>query len=154
MRCNSPNHWRCALTLALLLPLTVVGTGCDSKEPPAEQLAADVPRERTLAPQTKRVPLLNLDLKAAPEPEPVDVTALLREKQCHLCHDASRQKLGPPYEAVSLAHRQRRDLMLEVLAQKIISGGSGNWGVIPMVANRHVSIEEARLMAGWILDPE
>jgi cytochrome c551/c552 len=42
--------------------------------------------------------------------------------------------------------------MAEVLAQKIISGGGGNWGLVPMVPAPHVTLEEARLMAGWILD--
>ena len=41
---------------------------------------------------------------------------------------------------------------VEVLAQKIIIGGAGNWGVVPMVPNEHVSLEEARTISRWILD--
>ncbi len=35
---------------------------------------------------------------------------------------------------------------------KIIVGGTGNWGVVPMVPNEHVSIDEARAISRWILD--
>lgn len=137
--------------LILLLLFTVAVTGCDSKTPPKDQQAKGG-REIKYAPQTKRVSQLNL--KLPDKPAAINVPALLRKKRCHLCHEESRQGLGPPFEAISLAHRSRREIMLEVLAQKIVSGGSGNWGVVPMVANGHVSLEEARLMAGWILDPK
>jgi cytochrome c len=46
------------------------------------------------------------------------------------------------------------DGIVEVLAQKIISGGAGNWGVVPMVPNEQVTIEQARAMARWILELE
>jgi cytochrome c len=39
-----------------------------------------------------------------------------------------------------------------VLAGKIILGGAGNWGIVPMVANDQVSMTEARQIAEWILD--
>ena len=41
--------------------------------------------------------------------------------------------------------------MIDVLAQKIIDGGAGNWGVVPMVPNEHVSLDEARQIVAWIL---
>jgi len=43
-------------------------------------------------------------------------------------------------------------LMTEVLARKIILGGGGNWGVVPMVPNEHVSATDAHSIAGWILN--
>ena len=37
------------------------------------------------------------------------------------------------------------------LAMKIINGGAGNWGTIPMVQNERISPEDARRIARWIL---
>jgi cytochrome c len=37
------------------------------------------------------------------------------------------------------------------LATKIIKGGSGVWGVVPMPANPQVSEAEAKQLASWIL---
>jgi len=86
------------------------------------------------------------------EPAPVDVRVLLKRKRCHTCHDDSKQLLGPSYEAIGAAYSERKDDMAEVLARKIVDGGSGNWGVVPMVPNEHVTIDEARSMTSWILE--
>jgi cytochrome c len=37
------------------------------------------------------------------------------------------------------------------LATKIMKGGAGVWGAIPMPANPQVSAEEAKKLADWIL---
>jgi cytochrome c len=37
------------------------------------------------------------------------------------------------------------------LAAKIVKGGSGVWGPIPMPANNQVSEAEAQKLAAWIL---
>ena len=42
--------------------------------------------------------------------------------------------------------------MVDVLARKIVDGGGGNWGLVPMVPNQWVPIEDARVMSAWILD--
>jgi hypothetical protein len=34
-------------------------------------------------------------------------------------------------------HASQTEVMIEVLARKIIAGGAGNWGVVPMVPNEH-----------------
>jgi cytochrome c len=80
-----------------------------------------------------------------------DGEALLAEKRCVACHDVSKNLLGPSYEAIAARHAAQKDTMVEVLAQKIIAGGAGNWGVVPMVPNEHVSLDEARAMSRWIL---
>ena len=41
--------------------------------------------------------------------------------------------------------------MTEVLTRKVLLGGGGNWGVVPMVPNEHVGEADARLLASWIL---
>jgi cytochrome c len=81
-----------------------------------------------------------------------DIPALLREKGCHACHAMREPLLGPPYQAIAALHGARRDVMADVLAEKIIAGGAGNWGFVPMIANDQVSVTEARQIAEWILD--
>ena len=83
-----------------------------------------------------------------------DELPLLREKGCHACHSVNETLLGPPYAAISLLHAARKESMLEILVQKIISGGGGNWGLVPMVPSEHVTEDEAREMAEWILELE
>jgi cytochrome c len=40
---------------------------------------------------------------------------------------------------------------VDMLATKIIKGGSGVWGAIPMPANPQVTQAEARTLATWIM---
>lgn len=80
-----------------------------------------------------------------------DGEALVTDKMCYACHQLDNASLGPPWRAIASRHGARRDVMVEVLAGKIIRGGGGNWGVVPMVPNQRVSKEEARRMAEWVL---
>jgi cytochrome c len=78
---------------------------------------------------------------------------LFAEKRCVGCHDTDTVLLGPPYRVIAARHAAAdRDTTVEVLAHKIIVGGAGNWGAVPMVRNEHVTIDEARAMARWILN--
>lgn len=82
---------------------------------------------------------------------PSDGEALVALKRCNACHAIDETLLGPPYRAIAARHAGDRELKIEVLARKTIHGGGGNWGVVPMVPNEHVSLDEAREMVAWIL---
>ena len=99
------------------------------------------------------LPLLALLVFAVPlvSADELDGETLAEAKRCVACHELKRTLIGPSYEAIAARHSANRHLMVEVLAQKIIVGGAGNWGVVPMVPNEHVSLEEARAIAHWIL---
>jgi cytochrome c len=76
---------------------------------------------------------------------------LVEAARCYACHQMTEYSLAPPYLAIAARHAPRKDVMVDVLATKIVHGGGGNWGVVPMVPNQWVSLDEARTMAAWIL---
>jgi len=80
-----------------------------------------------------------------------DGARLVEEARCNACHRLDEPSLGPPYVAIAARHAPNKDVMVEVLAHKIVHGGGGNWGVVPMVPNQWVSADDARTMAEWIL---
>jgi cytochrome c len=82
---------------------------------------------------------------------PSDGQALVALNRCNACHALDETLIGPPYRAIAARHAADRELNIEVLARKTIHGGGGNWGVVPMVPNEHVSLDEAREMIAWIL---
>ena len=100
------------------------------------------------------LPLLALLVLATPlvSADELDGQMLVESKRCIACHHRSKTLIGPSYQAIAARHAANKDIMVEVLAQKIIVGGAGNWGVVPMVPNEHVSLEEARTISRWILD--
>ena len=84
--------------------------------------------------------------------EPAQGLAPLAAKQhCDECHAIEEVRIGPPFKAVALRYSTEGPAAEERLARKIINGGAGNWGNIPMVANERVSLEDARAIAHWIL---
>ncbi len=75
---------------------------------------------------------------------------LARSKNCIACHHAERRMIGPAYTVI--ATRYAGDSAAAGrLAERIISGGSGNWGQMPMPAQTNLSREEADVLARWIL---
>ena len=77
---------------------------------------------------------------------------LISDKMCYACHQLESASIGPSWQAIAARHAERREQVTQVLAGKIIRGGGGNWGVVPMVPNQRVSEEQALLMMQWILD--
>ena len=95
---------------------------------------------------------LFITLQASPGIAQEDGEALATSKMCYACHQQDTVSLGPPWQAIAARHAARRHVMVDVLAVKIIRGGGGNWGLVPMVPNQRVSDDEARTLAAWILE--
>lgn len=75
---------------------------------------------------------------------------LAKAKNCMACHAVENKVVGPGYKEV--AKKYVGDKSAEAkLTQKIMKGGSGTWGSIPMPANPQVSEAEAKTLAKWIL---
>lgn len=80
---------------------------------------------------------------------PADVNALLNSKACLACHSVDNKLVGPAYKEVA-AKRGGEEGALELVADHIKNGSSGEYGPIPMPQNA-VSEEEATLLAEWVL---
>jgi cytochrome c len=87
----------------------------------------------------------------AADPAPQRLPPLAAKQHCDECHAIQETRIGPPFQAVALRYAAEGPVAEERLARKIINGGAGNWGNIPMVANERVSLDDARAIAHWIL---
>ena len=116
---------------------------------PLRGMTADERHPHAAVPAGAMALLLVLAAPAAADSR--DVPALLDARRCNACHAMEQPLIGPPYRAIAARHGARAAFTEAALAHKIILGGGGNWGVVPMVPNEHVTPEEARAMAHWIL---
>lgn len=73
---------------------------------------------------------------------------LIEGTDCLTCHKMDSKLIGPSYQEVAAKYT---DADLDILAQKIIDGGKGNWGEIPMTPHAGLSKDNARLMVKYIL---
>jgi cytochrome c len=78
---------------------------------------------------------------------------LAKSKNCVACHSVERKMIGPSYKAV--AERYGKDeSAIKVLSEKVVKGGGGNWGQMPMPPQPGVSPEEAEALVNWILSQQ
>lgn len=97
----------------------------------------------------KRALLILATLTAVSAPALAD-EALAKSKNCMACHAVDKKLVGPAYK--DIAKKYAGDAKAaDMLAAKIIKGGSGVWGAIPMPANPQVSEADAKKLVGWVL---
>ena len=75
---------------------------------------------------------------------------LAQKKNCMACHAVDKKLVGPSYKDVAAKYAGQKDAV-DKLAVKIIKGGSGVWGPVPMPANAQVNDAEAHKLAAWVL---
>ncbi len=75
---------------------------------------------------------------------------LATDKNCMACHAIDKKLVGPSYKDVAAKYAGQKDAA-DKLAAKIVKGGSGVWGAIPMPANAQVNAAEAKTLATWVL---
>ena len=75
---------------------------------------------------------------------------LAAKKNCLACHQIDKKVVGPSYKDVAAKYAGDKEAPGK-LAQKIMKGGSGVWGPVPMPANPQVSEAEAKQLAAWVL---
>jgi cytochrome c len=75
---------------------------------------------------------------------------LAKAKNCMACHAVANKVVGPAFKDVAAKYAGQKDAEAK-LVQKVIKGGSGAWGAVPMPANAQVSEAEAHTLVKWVL---
>ncbi|WP_209389691.1 c-type cytochrome [Chryseobacterium sp. RR2-3-20] len=73
---------------------------------------------------------------------------LMESSDCMSCHNINEKMIGPSYQEIAAKYS---DKDIEKLASKIIEGGSGVWGEIPMAPHSQFSKDDAKKMVEYIL---
>ncbi|MBW8359720.1 MAG: c-type cytochrome [Weeksellaceae bacterium] len=74
--------------------------------------------------------------------------ALIEGGDCLSCHKVDTKLVGPSYQEVADKYNEAD---IDQLATKIIDGGKGVWGEIPMTPHAGMSRENAKKMVEYIL---
>ncbi|NCV62466.1 MAG: cytochrome C', partial [Betaproteobacteria bacterium] len=67
---------------------------------------------------------------------------------CMACHAVDKKLVGPSYKDIAKKYAGQKDAVAN-LATKIIKGGSGVWGAIPMPAQT-LKPADAKAIAEWL----
>lgn len=88
--------------------------------------------------------------KAPDDPAYTEGMTLVANGGCPTCHKIDEPSTGPEYRKVAEKYANTPE-NITMLAGKVIKGGSGNWGTIPMTPHPDVSQENAEKMVKFIL---
>jgi cytochrome c len=75
---------------------------------------------------------------------------LVDESDCKTCHHPTNRIIGPSHKEVAEKY-EFTDANIKLLAERIINGGTGVWGEIPMTPHADISQEDAEKMAMYVL---
>ena len=86
----------------------------------------------------------------ATAPEIEDGKALIAKLDCLACHKTDTKLVGPAYTAVAEKYPQDQN-SVDMLSQKVINGGSGVWGPVPMAPHPAITLADANKIVKYIL---
>ncbi len=102
--------------------------------------------KKTDAPATAAAPAN--DLSANPDYQ--KGVELIAKSDCLTCHKTDTKVIGPAYKDVA-AKYENTEANVNMLAGKIIKGGTGVWGQIPMTPHAALSEADAKALAKYVL---
>lgn len=76
--------------------------------------------------------------------------ALVEKSDCLSCHKISEISVGPSYTSIAGKY-ENNPQNISLLTEKILKGGQGVWGQVPMAAHPNLAKEEAEKMVKYIL---
>ena len=91
--------------------------------------------------------LASVGLHAVPAMAQAD---LAQKKNCMACHAVDKKLVGPAYKDVAAKYAGQKDAV-DKLSAKVLKGGAGVWGAVPMPANPQVTEAEAKQLVTWIM---
>lgn len=126
--------------MAALAAMTAVSCSKKETQPTESNVMLEEPK-----PETAQNGEMASEGAGTPEAEG---EALVKGSDCLSCHKVDAKLVGPSYQDIA---KKYTEADTEMLAQKIIEGGQGHWGDIPMTPHSGLSKENATKMVQYIL---
>jgi cytochrome c len=98
----------------------------------------------------KRSLMLCVAMTALASPFAMASADLAKAKNCMSCHAVASKLVGPAFKDVAAKYAGQKDAENKLVA-KVMKGGSGSWGAVPMPANPQVTEAETRTLVKWVL---
>ncbi len=142
------------------IPVTAPEAPADSSSHVTAPSAIAKVENAELANKTRISPNKKADAKevaekpeTAPKPDHASIEAgknLLTTSDCLACHKIQEKAIGPAYADIAKKYPES-EANIQLLANKVISGGSGVWGQVPMAPHPSLQTEDVKKMVMYIL---
>jgi cytochrome c len=75
---------------------------------------------------------------------------LISKTDCLTCHKVDEKLIGPAYRDVANKY-ENTEANIKMLGEKVVKGGSGVWGTVPMAAHSQISQADAEDIVKYIM---
>lgn len=99
---------------------------------------------------TTAAPVATASDDLSSNPDYVKGLELIGKSDCLTCHKVGDKLIGPSYKEVAEKYENTEE-NISLLAGKIIKGGQGVWGQVPMTAHPAITEDDAKAMVKYIL---
>ena len=129
----------------VILSITVIGYACGNQDAAKGDGEANA---QTTEPASEPATPAVQDVTENPDYQ--KGLELIAKSDCLTCHKVEEKAIGPAYRDVANKYAND-DQTVKMRAEKIIKGGSGVWGQIPMTPHPALSPEDAQQMVKYVL---
>ncbi|MBK8951794.1 MAG: cytochrome c class I [Chitinophagaceae bacterium] len=126
------------LSLAVTAILVSCGGGDSDKK--------TTPEVKTEPAKTEAV----VDITQSPDYQKGMAIVAKQENLCLTCHKVDEKLVGPAYRDVANKY-ESNDETINSLAEKVVKGGKGVWGEVPMPENKVISLDDAKAAVKYVL---
>jgi cytochrome c len=76
---------------------------------------------------------------------------VISKSDCFTCHEIKERKVGPSFQEIAHKYSGAEAAIIDSLANKVIKGGFGVWGQVPMTPHPALTPEEAKATIKYVL---
>jgi cytochrome c len=77
--------------------------------------------------------------------------AIEAKSDCATCHKVNEKLVGPSFKDIATKYAGADQATIDTLASKVIHGGAGNWGQVPMTPHPDLAKEDAETVVKYVL---
>lgn len=131
------------VTLSLITALVACGSNDSAQN---TETTSEAGAEQGEAAKTTGTEPAVVDLSSNPDYQAG--LALEAKSDCATCHKLDEKLVGPSFREIAAKYTEKD---IDMLAGKVITGGAGNWGQVPMTAHPQLSQDDAKTIVKYIL---
>ena len=127
--------------------IALIFLSCSKKEE-AKQEIPTIPSTSSMDSSETFIVEQKIDSVTVSKSDIAEGKSLIEGADCLTCHKNDEKLVGPSYSEIAQKYSEKD---IDLLADKIVNGGSGVWGDVPMAAHNGMSKENAKKMVTYIL---
>lgn len=127
--------------------IALIALSCSKKEEVKQEIPT-IPSTSSMDTSGTSVVEQKIDSVTVSKSDIAEGKSLIEGTDCLTCHKTEGKLIGPSYSEIAQKYSEND---IDLLADKIVNGGSGVWGEVPMAAHPGMSKENAKKMVTYIL---